>query len=529
MSIATDEMSALRGKIMQLELTHRIQRMGQNQRVEKKDLEQKMEKKDLEQKMELSVMEIKMQAVLEKKDLEQKMELMKVQAAINRNEQRTEKKDLEQKMAKKDLEQKMEKKDLEQKMAKKDLEQKMELSVMEIKMQAVLEKKDLEQKTELMKVQAAINRNEQRTEKKDAEQKMALENEKRDREADKIEAQHQIDQLRWEARLGQMEQQLRASYTIQPLTHPAKYPGRANLTQQRESEELVPQRIQLRQLEPREKGTGQRQSVASAAAMRFAAQHSTAASSAPMRSTEASVARPSAMRPVKASVSQQEQHQPATAQSAPSNTPSRNVPQQHHQQVAARPAAVAVPLPGDAHMHFFLSHCQATGGDQTNAIYLELQQLGFSCWYKPLKSACSLFFSICFCSPPSHRYDNRATDLTKDGMRHGIEGAAAFLLFLSEGTLDRPFCECVLCFTNISCVSSIVLIVTLMIISSSSRLPLSTSTRVLLWPVLRPTQTPQASSRSGKPWPSTSRWCSCTKATHASGPSTSELRVRRRR
>ena len=40
-----------------------------------------------------------------------------------------------------------------------------------------------------------------------------------------------------------------------------------------------------------------------------------------------------------------------------------------------------------------------------------------------------------------HRYDNRAADLTKDGMRHGIEGAAAFLIFLSEGILDRPFCE----------------------------------------------------------------------------------------
>jgi hypothetical protein len=25
-------------------------------------------------------------------------------------------------------------------------------------------------------------------------------------------------------------------------------------------------------------------------------------------------------------------------------------------------------------------------------------------------------------------------------MKHGIEGAAAFLLFLSEGILDRPFC-----------------------------------------------------------------------------------------
>jgi hypothetical protein len=40
-----------------------------------------------------------------------------------------------------------------------------------------------------------------------------------------------------------------------------------------------------------------------------------------------------------------------------------------------------VPLPAGALTHFFLSHSQATGGDQTNAIYLELRQMGFSCWY----------------------------------------------------------------------------------------------------------------------------------------------------
>jgi hypothetical protein len=81
--------------------------------------------------------------------------------------------------------------------------------------------------------------------------------------------------------------------------------------------------------------------------------------------------------------------------------------------------AGTIPLPGDSHTHFFLSHCQSTGGDQTNAIYLELQKLGFICWY-----------------------DNRATDLTQEGMRKGIGHAAAFLLFLSKGVLERPFCEC---------------------------------------------------------------------------------------
>jgi hypothetical protein len=81
----------------------------------------------------------------------------------------------------------------------------------------------------------------------------------------------------------------------------------------------------------------------------------------------------------------QHQHKPATAQPT-SNTPSKALRQQRkHQQhqVNSGPVAIragAVPLPGDARSHFFLSHCQATGGDQTNAIYLELRELGLSCW-----------------------------------------------------------------------------------------------------------------------------------------------------
>ena len=44
---------------------------------------------------------------------------------------------------------------------------------------------------------------------------------------------------------------------------------------------------------------------------------------------------------------------------------------------------------------------------QANAIYLELTMRGFKAWY-----------------------DNRADDLTKEGMLKGIEQAAAFVLFL---------------------------------------------------------------------------------------------------
>ena len=44
---------------------------------------------------------------------------------------------------------------------------------------------------------------------------------------------------------------------------------------------------------------------------------------------------------------------------------------------------------------------------QANAIYLELERMGFKVWY-----------------------DNRADDLTKEGMLKGIEQASAFILFL---------------------------------------------------------------------------------------------------
>ena len=38
-------------------------------------------------------------------------------------------------------------------------------------------------------------------------------------------------------------------------------------------------------------------------------------------------------------------------------------------------------------------------------------------------------------------YDNRAEDLTKEGMLKGIEQAVAFVLFLSQGVLESPYCQ----------------------------------------------------------------------------------------
>eukprot|EP00935_MAST-01C_sp_MAST-1C-sp1_P002593 g2593.t1 len=52
------------------------------------------------------------------------------------------------------------------------------------------------------------------------------------------------------------------------------------------------------------------------------------------------------------------------------------------------------------------------------AIYLELERMGFKVWY-----------------------DNRADDLTKDGMLKGIEESAALIVFLSTGILQRPYCQ----------------------------------------------------------------------------------------
>eukprot|EP00935_MAST-01C_sp_MAST-1C-sp1_P001198 g1198.t1 len=66
--------------------------------------------------------------------------------------------------------------------------------------------------------------------------------------------------------------------------------------------------------------------------------------------------------------------------------------------------------------HFFLSHCQGTAGDAVYSLCLELEAKSFSVWY-----------------------DNRAEDLTSQGMKEGVAGSAVFVLFLSEGIMSRPF------------------------------------------------------------------------------------------
>ena len=49
-------------------------------------------------------------------------------------------------------------------------------------------------------------------------------------------------------------------------------------------------------------------------------------------------------------------------------------------------------LPEGATKHFFLSHSQATGGDQSNALYLELERMGLKCWVRDCCcSACATY------------------------------------------------------------------------------------------------------------------------------------------
>jgi hypothetical protein len=294
--------------------------------------------------------------------------------------------------------------DLEQKMEK-DLVQKVKRMKADLRIRAALE---TERRDRLLE-------NERRD--READTKEA----QRDREADKKEAQHQIDQLKWEMRFSQMEHQLQVARgynvqplsnqsnagthptnSIQPLANPAQYTAATSLAPQRESEELVLQRIQLQlqELKLREKKSSSSHSVAAVAAVQPALPSSTAISApriptptaalistpAPALPAAQVAAATAAVRP-QASTSQPllHQHQPATAQPT-SNTPSKALRQQHKRQqhqVTSGPVAIragAVPLPGDARSHFFLSHCQATGGDQTNAIYLELRELGLSCW-----------------------------------------------------------------------------------------------------------------------------------------------------
>jgi hypothetical protein len=111
-------------------------------------------------------------------------------------------------------------------------------------------------------------------------------------------------------------------------------------------------------------------------------------------------------------------------------------------------------LPVGAKRHFFLSHAQATGKCTfgvsvkiwsnllqltcyTTDVFVFQAEIRRMLYLSRNGAARRLGFAVW--------YDNRASDLTKEGMREGIVQAAAFLLCLSDGVLERPFCESVVC------------------------------------------------------------------------------------
>ena len=66
----------------------------------------------------------------------------------------------------------------------------------------------------------------------------------------------------------------------------------------------------------------------------------------------------------------------------------------------------------------FISHKQGNAADQVHTMSLHLRNLGAEVWY-----------------------DMNAEDLTRAGMVAGIHESATFVLFLSHGVLERPFCQ----------------------------------------------------------------------------------------
>jgi hypothetical protein len=226
--------------------------------------------------------------------------------------------------------------------------------------------------------------------------------------------QHQMETLKWEARHSQMEQQLamRPHYT-QPIISDSPFQHMINPSptlQQGETEQRLRQQLQVMELKQQQKVEGSQahtslhapqKTMGAPKAQQLVDPHDPATEAKSKHNITALVlpsAQPgvtknlislpcasqgsvgTAMRPLTPSKkSKQEQTRAAPSVSRP---PSKTAQPQHQLTNEGPTANVgSVPLPSGARTHFFLSHCQATGGDQTNAIYLELRQMGFSCWY----------------------------------------------------------------------------------------------------------------------------------------------------
>ena len=68
--------------------------------------------------------------------------------------------------------------------------------------------------------------------------------------------------------------------------------------------------------------------------------------------------------------------------------------------------------------HFFLSHKQANGGNTVSSLHSMLRERHLLSWY-----------------------DNAQEDRSEAGMMHGVKRSAVFLLFLTDGCIERPFVQ----------------------------------------------------------------------------------------
>jgi hypothetical protein len=324
---------------------------------EKRD--RQSERKDLEQKMEHMLM--KMQAALEKRDLEQKMERMQAQAAL-------EKRDLEQQMANVAVRAEIEK-------VTRNIQD------MELRHQLKQEQKDRKAQRQLQELQHLIESQHMHSnvqQRPFALQSSATDNMQqraRQAEMDAAAATKQAQLTRREAdRQKEIEEQMiraraeGAALTktlTSPPVHKKQQQVQASTSQGALLSEAKGHQAPVQAEMRRQIASDKRQTHASKTGTPQAA----ALSSSPI--VPKSIAQP----PNNSDMSKQN--------TAPKQQEVRMSQQQqsHTRAVKSRVNTGAVRLPGGVASHFFLSHCQSTGGDQTNAIYLELRQMGFTCWY----------------------------------------------------------------------------------------------------------------------------------------------------
>jgi hypothetical protein len=412
-------MEALRNKIRQLETVEAaVPAMQQQMELMQRRFDQQDSTREIQQmalKMELYKQEAQTKATgeVDKQKVQAKAEMDKVkaQARFDKLEANT-----KAEMDKREMQVRCDKLEAKAKAEMDKVKAQARCDKLEANAKAEMDKREaqvrcdkLEALLEKGEMQARCNKLEANTNAEMDKLKAALENERKDRLL-----QQQIAQLKWEARPGQTPQLVygnhppapAASYILQHTTPPANAAPAPHLNSVPHlpiSQPLqtlpknMPLPIEVAGSVQKIMGEQQESEVGKPSSQ-------AALETLPSPPADVAVAAPTAAISVTLSSKRQQQPlpmlQPTLQPSPPSLStatpvsakPAQQQQQQQQQQrsrhsnkVPATGLTGAVALPDSAESHFFLSHSQSTGGDQTNAIYLELQQLGFTCWYAKFK------------------------------------------------------------------------------------------------------------------------------------------------